>query len=675
MSNLMALLVMLWDKLKSYVYLQVVDTSVNVTPLYDDPTTAIWASRKGIQPLDVPICGFSGKECPMSAFEQYKAYFIAAIVIAVVLVLAIAGVMVYIVHTRIKDIERQNQLWQVSFNNLVKMNPKVHSSKHFSMYMFHQDRVVGYKHSVRANLDKEEMAEFRQMRNIDHDNVNRFIGISLDGPDLMSIWRLCSRGSLRDVIANNTLNMDAFFVFSLMKDIVEGLYYLHTSFLQCHGYLKSSYCLVDDRWQVKLSNYGLTSFRRLEKRTARDQLWTAPELIVEMDHMGTKQGDIYSLALVCSEIVNMKPVWEPSETKGNPEGKFWHFFGHLKGIRFIEIVYLVKKGGVRPLRPLLNPAVLDLNPALLHLIRDCWADNPNDRPKIETVRSLMKSMVSGRTMNLMDHVFNMLEQYASTLEEEVEERTKELVEEKKKSDVLLYRMLPKQVAEKLKLGQSVEPETFDCVTIFFSDVVSFTTLASRCTPLQVVNLLNDLYTVFDGIIAEYDVYKVETIGDGYLCVSGLPHRNGNQHAKHIANMSLSFMKSLDRYTIPHLPGERISLRIGLHTGGVVTGVVGLAMPRYCLFGDTVNTASRMESNGKPNRIHLSADANKFITNITGGFITESRGEVIIKGKGVMETFWLVGTTNEGDLVSGVQAKSVVEDRNPPMYETFKKSQS
>uniref|UniRef100_A0A914PIK8 guanylate cyclase n=1 Tax=Panagrolaimus davidi TaxID=227884 RepID=A0A914PIK8_9BILA len=284
-------------------------------------------------------------------------------------------------------------------------------------------------------------------------------------------------------------------------------------------------------------------------------------------------------------------------------------------------------------------------------------------------------MVSGRTMNLMDHVFNMLESYASSLEEEVEERTKELVEEKKKSDVLLYRMLPKQVAEKLKLGQSVEPETFECVTIFFSDVVSFTTLASRCTPLQVVNLLNDLYTVFDGIIAEYDVYKVETIGDGYLCVSGLPHRNGNAHAKHIANMSLSFMKSLERYTIPHLPGERISLRIGLHTGGVVTGVVGLAMPRYCLFGDTVNTASRMESNGKPNRIHLSAEANKFLTNITGGFITESRGEVIIKGKGVMETFWLVGTTNEGELVSGIQASKTVEDRNPPMYESFKKSQS
>ncbi|EYC20227.1 hypothetical protein Y032_0022g519 [Ancylostoma ceylanicum] len=192
----------------------------------------------------------------------------------------------------------------------------------------------------------------------------------------------------------------------------------------------------------------------------------------------------------------------------------------------------------------------------------------------------------------------MLESYASTLEDEVAERTKELIEEKKKSDILLYRMLPRQVADRLKLGQSVEPEAYECVTVFFSDVVSFTTIASKGTPLQVVNLLNNLYTIFDSIIDEHDVYKVETIGDAYLCVSGLPNRNGQEHVKEISSMSLAFMKSLLGFRIPHLPNEILNLRIGFHTGSVVAGVVGLSMPRYCLFGDTVNTASRMESNGK-----------------------------------------------------------------------------
>ncbi|KHJ78714.1 adenylate/guanylate cyclase catalytic domain protein, partial [Oesophagostomum dentatum] len=190
--------------------------------------------------------------------------------------------------------------------------------------------------------------------------------------------------------------------------------------------------------------------------------------------------------------------------------------------------------------------------------------------------------------------------------------------------------LLEQVAERLKTGQPVEPETFECVTLFFSDVVSFTTLASRCTPLQVVNLLNDLYTVFDAIIDEHDVYNVETIGDGYLCVSGLPHRNGNDHAKEIAEMSFELLRAIKTFRVPHLPTEKINIRVGLHTGAVVTGVVGMTMPRYCLFGDAVNTASRMESNGKPGRVHISTETMKFLTVVIGGYKTEPRGEVIVK---------------------------------------------
>ncbi|EFP05819.1 hypothetical protein GCK72_018282 [Caenorhabditis remanei] len=200
----------------------------------------------------------------------------------------------------------------------------------------------------------------------------------------------------------------------------------------------------------------------------------------------------------------------------------------------------------------------------------------------------------------------------------------------------------RQVAERLKLGQSVEPEAFESVTIFFSDVVGFTVLANKSTPLQVVNLLNDLYTTFDAIIEKNDSYKVETIGDAYLVVSGLPRRNGTEHVNNIANMSLELQDSLLSYKIPHLPQEKVQIRIGMHSGSCVAGVVGLTMPRYCLFGDTVNTASRMESNGKPGFIHLSSDAHELLTSLYKEYLTESRGEVIIKGKGVMQTYWLLG---------------------------------
>uniref|UniRef100_A0A183BV09 Guanylate cyclase domain-containing protein n=1 Tax=Globodera pallida TaxID=36090 RepID=A0A183BV09_GLOPA len=213
--------------------------------------------------------------------------------------------------------------------------------------------------------------------------------------------------------------------------------------------------------------------------------------------------------------------------------------------------------------------------------------------------------------------------------------------------IIVY--LIRQVADRLKLGQSVEPEHFEAVTVFFSDIVQFAALSSQMRPLQVVNLMNELYTTLDAIIDEHDAYKVESIGDGYLCVSGLPKRNGNLHGKECADMALEFMKALSDFRILDLPNERIRLRIGLHSGPCVAGVVGLAMPRYCLFGDTVNTASRMESSSSPNKIHISKATHTLLNANFDGYIMESRGEVIIKGKGVMETFWLLGHAENGAL--------------------------
>ena len=117
------------------------------------------------------------------------------------------------------------------------------------------------------------------------------------------------------------------------------------------------------------------------------------------------------------------------------------------------------------------------------------------------------------------------------------------------------------------------------------------------SPFEVVDLLNDLYTLFDGIIDSYDVYKVETIGDAYMVSSGVPQKIGDRHAPELAMLAMDILSATSTFIIRHMPQVPLKIRIGLHSGPAVAGVVGLAMPRYCLFGDTINTASRMESTG------------------------------------------------------------------------------
>ncbi|XP_058811801.1 receptor-type guanylate cyclase gcy-21-like isoform X2 [Topomyia yanbarensis] len=223
-------------------------------------------------------------------------------------------------------------------------------------------------------------------------------------------------------------------------------------------------------------------------------------------------------------------------------------------------------------------------------------------------------------------------------------RTLELRNEKVKADRLLYQMLPPAVVRQLKQERQVPAETFDSVTIFFSDIVGFTYISAVSSAMEVVTMLNTLYRLFDSIILKYDVYKVETIGDAYMVVSGLPQRNGDKHAGEIAMMSLDLLCGISGFIIPHMRNRTLEIRVGINTGPCVAGVVGTTMPRYCLFGDTINTASRMESTGEPMKVHISEHTKEVLDKI-GGFKIKLRGSVEVKGKGQMETFWLLGHTN------------------------------
>ncbi|XP_041050357.1 soluble guanylate cyclase 88E-like [Carcharodon carcharias] len=180
----------------------------------------------------------------------------------------------------------------------------------------------------------------------------------------------------------------------------------------------------------------------------------------------------------------------------------------------------------------------------------------------------------------------------------LEESMKMLDYEMKKTDDLLYRMIPKPVAKSLRKGlPSVNTcEVFPDVTILFSDVVGFTRICSHITPMQVVSMLNTMYTLFDTLSEKHRVFKVETIGDAYMVVAGVPEKT-KYHAHNICDMALDMVRSIDHLKDPST-GSNIQIRVGVHTGMVVAGVVGHKMPRFGLYGDTVHSASAMESNGK-----------------------------------------------------------------------------
>jgi len=231
---------------------------------------------------------------------------------------------------------------------------------------------------------------------------------------------------------------------------------------------------------------------------------------------------------------------------------------------FTAIVNKVRKSETPPFRPLIPSTFGD--GLYIKMMNSCWDEDPSVRPRFSDILLTIKRINNGKDINIMDNMILLMEKYTDHLEEVVRERTEQLEEEKQKTDALLYRMLPKIVAEQLKRGEPVTAESFDQVTIFFSDIVGFTSLAAISKPLQIVNLLNDLYTCFDNIIDCHDVYKVETIGDSYMVVSGLPNRNGINHAGEIANMSLDLLSDMCCFKIKHLPEKQLQLRIGIHSG-------------------------------------------------------------------------------------------------------------
>lgn len=213
---------------------------------------------------------------------------------------------------------------------------------------------------------------------------------------------------------------------------------------------------------------------------------------------------------------------------------------------------------------------------------------------------------------------------------------REIQEEREKSERLLLNILPAPIAARLKQDEGVIADHFDDVSVLFIDIVGFTPLATQMPPAEMVALLNEIFSTFDSLAAKHGLEKIKTSGDSYMVVGGVPLPNP-RHLEAVAEMALDALASKEQFA----RGDQLpfQLRAGIHVGEVVAGVIGTQKFSYDLWGDTVNIASRMESQGLPNAIQVTETV---FERLKTRYPFKPRGKISIKGKGEMMTYWLEG---------------------------------
>ncbi len=209
------------------------------------------------------------------------------------------------------------------------------------------------------------------------------------------------------------------------------------------------------------------------------------------------------------------------------------------------------------------------------------------------------------------------------------------LQEKERSESLLLNVMPARIADRLRSGEETIAECLPDVTVLFADIVDFTDIASSLSPECVVGVLHDVFGQCDRLCDRYGVEKIKTVGDEYMAISGPSVADGNGPLVSVAELALDMLGSVGRVRYPD--GRPVRIRIGIHTGPVVAGVIGQKKFAYDIWGDTVNVASRMESTGEPGRIHVTEAV---YSRLREEFLFECRGEVEVKGKGGMATYFL-----------------------------------
>lgn len=463
-----------------------------------------------------------------------------------------------------------------------------------------------------AGLKRDFIEEMRIVSKLRHPSVTTVMGAVL-GKEPMLVMEYMTLGSLYDILMNESYPFESDVLLFMLRDIVQGMRFLHTADPPIvHGDLKAANVLITENFKAKVADFGLSQKKRLGN--VGTPLWMAPELL--NGEVSTPESDVYAFSIMLVEIFSRKDPYVGMDANEV-----------LKAVADLD-----REVEMRPTLPVGIRTEVEL------MIKDCWHKDPEKRPPFVELDRRIKA-------------FDVIQMQSSKiLLAGATENEKQATAQN-----VLFDVFPKHIAEALVAGRKPEAEKKEVVTIFFSDIVGFTDISATLTPTKVSQMLDRLYTKFDKLAEENSVYKVETIGDAYMAVTNLVADQSHDHAARIARFAIGALAAARSVMIDEENPDKgyIKIRVGFHSGPVVANVVGTKCPRYCLFGDTVNTASRMESNSRENMINVSKAAAVILNKQAPNIIMQKRGVIPIKGKGVMTCYWVRGE-RDGEYVGSAK---------------------
>jgi class 3 adenylate cyclase len=254
-------------------------------------------------------------------------------------------------------------------------------------------------------------------------------------------------------------------------------------------------------------------------------------------------------------------------------------------------------------------------------------------------KSVYPVFISVTTLGLILAFFFMIQYFEDTIihsMNEISSQKMQIEREQERSDELLLNILPKEIMQELKATGKTPAHRYEQVSVIFADFKDFSKISSTLTPEVLVEALEDYFEAFDHIIDAYDIEKIKTVGDAYICASGIPSPNTN-NAFIAVEVSYKILDVIEEYKIRRKDKVNFDIRIGIHTGPVVAGVVGITKFAYDIWGDTVNTAARMQENGEPNRINISQSTYDIVKE---KYHCTHRGKIAAKNKGDIDMYFI-----------------------------------